>query len=503
MNVTHIIWGKRPVFRATCFVFCVSLLLLGDVLASPPVARPTLELTPTAVVTSGLKELRLTDENDGYRAELGSDQVLVVSLESNPSTGYSWEVADINPKVLHQVGKTEFEQMSPLLGAPERQTLRFKVVGAGQSTLKLVYRRPWEKDVKPAKEFSIQVVGQLATAPAPEKGLTKPAGEKFMPLELSRRAPAVQPKAKKIKQGASEEVKLPESVGGWINVMTEDFEGGFPGPWDVSDDNGAAYGEYYWASRNCRSHTGSYSGWSVGGGADGGRLGCGANYPDYADSWMIYGPFDLTDATDAELLFWYWNLSELGYDYLFWGASTDGWYFYGNAATGSSGGWSDVNFDLTDVYILGDLTGQPQVWIAFVFISDYSITYAESAYIDDVVLRKVTGQPTTSTPTSTPTPTSSSPSTSTPTPTPTTSSSLPAAFDWRDQGGVTSVKNQGACGSCWAFSSVGPLEANIKIKGEFEENLSEQYLVSCNTDGWGCDGGWWAHPYHEWKKPPS
>jgi hypothetical protein len=40
------------------------------------------------------------------------------------------------------------------------------------------------------------------------------------------------------------------------------------------------------------------------------------------------------------------------------------------------------------------------------------------------------------------------------------------------------------------------LESNIKIHDALQRNLSEQYLVSCNMDGWGCDGGWWAHDYH-------
>jgi len=147
-----------------------------------------------------------------------------------------------------------------------------------------------------------------------------------------------------------------------------------------------------------------------------------------------------------------------------------------------------VNFDLTNVYELGNLTGQPEVWIAFVFTSDSFVTYPEGAYVDDIVLRKVTGEPTTPTPTSTP---DGPPS------------ALPAAFDWRDHGGVTSVKDQGSCGSCWAFGTVGPLEANIKIKDGVEKDLSEQYLLSCNTDDWDCGGGWWAHDYHEWKKPPG
>lgn len=74
---------------------------------------------------------------------------------------------------------------------------------------------------------------------------------------------------------------------------------------------------------------------------------------------------------------------------------------------------------------------------------------------------------------------------------------LPARFDWRDSSGVTPIRNQGGCGGCWAFATVGALECNIKIKDGVSVNLSEQFLISCNRDGWGCDGGWWAHPYHQ------
>jgi len=77
-------------------------------------------------------------------------------------------------------------------------------------------------------------------------------------------------------------------------------------------------------------------------------------------------------------------------------------------------------------------------------------------------------------------------------PTPT----LPPKWDWREHGGVTPVKDQGRCGSCWAFATVGPLESVIKIKTGQNVDLSEQWLVSCNRDGWGCNGGWWAHDYH-------
>ncbi len=77
---------------------------------------------------------------------------------------------------------------------------------------------------------------------------------------------------------------------------------------------------------------------------------------------------------------------------------------------------------------------------------------------------------------------------------------LPSSFDWRTEvGGLPVVKQQGGCGSCWAFATVGPLECNIMIKDGMEVDLSEQWLLNCNTDGWDCTGGWYAHDYHEFK----
>ena len=77
---------------------------------------------------------------------------------------------------------------------------------------------------------------------------------------------------------------------------------------------------------------------------------------------------------------------------------------------------------------------------------------------------------------------------------------LPSSYDWRALNGVTPIKNQGNCGSCWAFSTVGPLESQILLQNGLQNGnpvvLAEQYLVSCNLNGWNCNGGWFAHDYH-------
>ncbi|KAK2987208.1 hypothetical protein RJ640_029093, partial [Escallonia rubra] len=69
---------------------------------------------------------------------------------------------------------------------------------------------------------------------------------------------------------------------------------------------------------------------------------------------------------------------------------------------------------------------------------------------------------------------------------------IPPSMDWRDQGAVTAVKDQGACGSCWAFSAVGSMEGIVQISTDKLISLSEQQLVDCDIHGedLGCWGGY-------------
>jgi len=74
---------------------------------------------------------------------------------------------------------------------------------------------------------------------------------------------------------------------------------------------------------------------------------------------------------------------------------------------------------------------------------------------------------------------------------------VPDKKDWRDEGAVQRVKDQGQCGSCWAFGTVGALEGQQFLVNGNLPDCSEQQLVDCDHQSSGCGGGLeiWAYDY--------
>lgn len=181
------------------------------------------------------------------------------------------------------------------------------------------------------------------------------------------------------------------SPGGTSTILFEDFEGNFP------EDNGwtlyAGDNGYTWDDDDYNPFSGNKSGWCAGGSYSGNpELDPETdNYPNNMQGWMVYGPFDLSDATDARVVFKCWLDSEINYDYFAWYASINGSNFYGSATSGNSSGWVERTFDLTDVYTLGNLCGKSEVWIGFHFTSDSSYTY-KGAFLDDIEIKKDVGE---------------------------------------------------------------------------------------------------------------
>jgi len=126
-------------------VLLALLLIVAVLMVSGPVPR----------------EVHLTAADNGSEIELEKGDVLVITLEANPTTGYTWDVVKpLDEQVMRQVGKIEFKPESDLIGAGGVQVIQFKIVNAGRVALKLVYHRPWETDVEPPKSFAVQVLAR-------------------------------------------------------------------------------------------------------------------------------------------------------------------------------------------------------------------------------------------------------------------------------------------------------------------------------------------------------
>ena len=108
------------------------------------------------------EEVNVDEDDGGSQVELEQGQILIVTLESNPTTGYRWEVVETQDSILEQMGEAEFKPSEtgepPLVGAGGWEIFRFKAIGAAQMTLQLVYHRPWEEGVEHLKTFTLQVV---------------------------------------------------------------------------------------------------------------------------------------------------------------------------------------------------------------------------------------------------------------------------------------------------------------------------------------------------------
>ncbi len=129
------------------------------------VALAALAATATLLAgcSGGLAQPRtLTSKDSGSSVQLAIGETLAVSLEGNPTTGYTWEVGEVDQNVLKQIGDMTYQADSNAIGAGGVMTFHFQAVATGQTRLKLIYHRPFETDVPPIQTFdaTLMVVGK-------------------------------------------------------------------------------------------------------------------------------------------------------------------------------------------------------------------------------------------------------------------------------------------------------------------------------------------------------
>ena len=103
------------------------------------------------------KETAITEDMNGQQVSIKPGDILVVQLPGNITTGFTWEADGLDQAILEQQGEAEYKADSEALGAPGMITLKFKAVSAGDTSLKLIYHRTFEKGVAPEKTFEISV----------------------------------------------------------------------------------------------------------------------------------------------------------------------------------------------------------------------------------------------------------------------------------------------------------------------------------------------------------
>jgi inhibitor of cysteine peptidase len=107
--------------------------------------------------SGGVIEIDITGNDSTVRMQVGEE--LVISLESNPTTGYTWQLIEPLSSILVQEGEVEFTQQGEegLVGAGGVEVFRFSAEQAGTATIQMGYLRVWEEGVAPIETFSLTV----------------------------------------------------------------------------------------------------------------------------------------------------------------------------------------------------------------------------------------------------------------------------------------------------------------------------------------------------------
>lgn len=130
--------GCRTLGLGAVFVACAALLASGCASGASP--RP------------------LTEADDGQSMKLRPGERLEVTLAGNPTTGYSWELVELDTAVVRPVGEISYRQEGQGIGAGGVFVASFEAITTGRTDLRMAYLRPFERDQSPAQTFAIRIV---------------------------------------------------------------------------------------------------------------------------------------------------------------------------------------------------------------------------------------------------------------------------------------------------------------------------------------------------------
>jgi inhibitor of cysteine peptidase len=113
------------------------------------------------IVSGKQVKLSLDAAADGSTQQMAVGEIMAITLESNPSTGFGWFATSSDNEVISQRGEAQnndpTSSETPVVGAPGTQTIYFEAKAKGTATLTLDYKRGWETDVQPEKTVTLTV----------------------------------------------------------------------------------------------------------------------------------------------------------------------------------------------------------------------------------------------------------------------------------------------------------------------------------------------------------
>jgi len=124
-------------FLAPLIIFCLIILLSGCSAGNP---------------------IQLYQIDSGRTIKMEPKGTLEIVLDANPTTGYQWKALPWDTGIIEQIDKPVYKSRSKAIGSGGKLTFYFKALSTGQTPLKFIYFRVFEKDVPPIKSFKVVIV---------------------------------------------------------------------------------------------------------------------------------------------------------------------------------------------------------------------------------------------------------------------------------------------------------------------------------------------------------
>lgn len=115
-------------------------------------------LFESIISSSAQGETILSEKDANSTVVLKVGEIFQVVLPGNPTTGYNWEMVSGNIAILRQIGEREFKRDSELIGSGGKFVFTFEAASPGQAIIRLIYHRPWERNIPPANTFEITTI---------------------------------------------------------------------------------------------------------------------------------------------------------------------------------------------------------------------------------------------------------------------------------------------------------------------------------------------------------